>query len=111
MREQARIVILIHFDINIIKSNYFDMKNMKIDSEVLLLGVGSSNIIDSFIKNKFQYTTSVNFSAYLIQNLKEKYEGNKECEEYDCNIFNKKLFIVVCRNIIDMTKEEKNETG
>jgi len=73
-----------YFDTNVIKSNFFDIKNMKIDSEILLLGVGSSNIIDFFIKNKFKYITSVDFSSYLIKNLKEKYDANKDCEEYDC---------------------------
>ncbi len=74
-----------YFDTNLIKSNFYDMKNMKLDSEILLLGVGTSNIIDTFIKNKFKYITSVDFSSYLIKQLKEKYEGNNESEEYDCN--------------------------
>lgn len=74
-----------YFELNILKSNYFNFNNLNVDSEILVLGVGNSSVIEYFIKNKFKYITFVDFSALLIKNLREKYESRDECAEYDCN--------------------------
>jgi len=73
-----------YFELNFLKSNYFDLNKINGESEILILGIGNSSIIEYFIKNKFKYVTCVDFSSYLIKNLKEKYENREECLEYDC---------------------------
>lgn len=75
-----------YFELNILKSSYFDLINLNPESEILILGVGNSLIIDYFIKNKFKYVTCVDFSSHLIKQLKEKYENKEECLEYDCKL-------------------------
>ena len=73
-----------YFELNLIKSNYFDLANINPESEILILGIGNSSIINYFIKNKFKYITCVDFSTDLIKSLKEKHENTNECLEYDC---------------------------
>jgi len=74
-----------YFELKAIKSTYFDLTNLNPESEILILGIGNSSIIDYFIKNKFKYVTCVDFSSFLTKQLKEKYENREECLEYDCN--------------------------
>lgn len=76
-----------YFELNLIKSNHFDLTNLNPELEILILGIGNSSIIDFFIKNKFKYVTCVDFSSYLTKQLKEKYENKDECLEYDCNFY------------------------
>jgi len=73
-----------YYELNILKSIYFDLANLNPQLEILILGIGNSSIIDYFIKNKFKYVTCVDFSTYLIKQLKEKYQNKEECVEYDC---------------------------
>jgi len=74
-----------YFELNMLKSSYFDLTNLNPESEILIPGIGNSSIIEYFINNKFKYVTCVDFSSYLIKQLKEKYENKEECLEYDCN--------------------------
>ena len=73
-----------YFELNLLKTNNFDLKNLNQESEILLLGIGNSSLLDFFIKNKFNYITSLDFSPIIINYLKIKYENIEQTSEYDC---------------------------
>lgn len=64
-------------------SNLFNIKNIDIDSEILILGCGNSETIDYFISKKFPHVTLVDFSQVAIEYLKNKYQSLEECKEWD----------------------------
>jgi len=75
-----------YFNLEFYKSNTFNILNWDRNSEIIILGVGNSNIIEYLIKNKFIHVTVVDFSSTLISFLKIKYENLKECAEWDCKL-------------------------
>jgi len=78
-----------YFDMTKFQSANFNFENFDRQAEIIILGVGNSKIVDYLISKKFLHVTMVDFSQYLIEQLKKKYEVLPECEEWDCikNIF------------------------
>lgn len=67
-----------------IQTDYFNIDQWDREAEILIIGVGSSSIIDCLIEKKFLHVTLVDYSEQLISKLKQKYESFEECEEWDC---------------------------
>jgi hypothetical protein len=79
-----------YFDLENFKLKDFDISTWDRNSEIIILGVGNTKLIDYLIVNKFAHVTLVDFSSYLINHLKKKYETLKECAEWDCNLIHNK---------------------
>ncbi len=56
------------------------------DSEILIIGVGVSSILNHLIENKFSYVTVLDYSPPLIEYLRKKYSQLPECKEWDCKL-------------------------
>jgi hypothetical protein len=76
-----------YFDLENFKLKDFDISTWDRNLEIIILGIGNSKIIDYLIANKFIHVTLVDFSSFLINHIKKKYESIKECAEWDCKIF------------------------
>ena len=73
-----------YFELNNLKSKRFDIKSFDQNSEIFIIGVGNSKILDYFLEKKFAHLSVIDFSNSLIEWIKKKYETKPECEEWDC---------------------------
>jgi hypothetical protein len=71
-----------YFELQGINLKNFNLDNLDRNSEIMIVGVGCSSLIDHLASEKFQYITLVDFSRRLIDYLKGKFEPH--CDEWDC---------------------------
>jgi phospholipid N-methyltransferase len=88
-----------YFDITKIDFPDFSVKKLTTNDEILLLGPGTSSLLDYLYSNNFEKICIYDFSPELIKNLKKKYKDtNWEIEEKDVTIIEKgegELFNVI----------------
>jgi hypothetical protein len=68
----------------------FKLSSLPVDSEILILGCGTSSIIDYFLEKKYTRIIFVDFSTSLIDFLTDKYLNKKEnasiVADWDCKL-------------------------
>lgn len=93
-----------YFDITKLDIPEFTIKSLSKDDEILILGPGTSTILDYLNDNDYENVTIVDFSEELINNLKNKFKNRSESWEFTCeNIINidKKVFEGIFNVVID----------
>jgi hypothetical protein len=73
-----------YFDIHFYQSNMFNINKWDKHSEIIILGTGNSKIVDYLLSKKFPHVSLIDFSPYLIDWLKNRYENREDCQEWDC---------------------------
>ncbi len=77
-----------YFKLQDVELKLFKLSSVPIDSEILILGCGTSSIIDYFLEKKYSRIIYVDFCSNLIDFLTEKYLNKKENEklvaDWDC---------------------------
>lgn len=93
-----------YFDITKLDIPEFSVKSLSKDDEILILGPGTSSILDYLNDNDYENVTIVDFSEELINNLKNKFKNRSESWEFTCeNIINidKKVYEGIFNVVID----------
>jgi hypothetical protein len=67
------------------KINYDEINKWNINSEILIIGAGTSSLLEYLSSKKFPYITVLDYSEPVIKFLKRKYEI--EFQEWDCIYF------------------------
>ena len=65
------------------KINNDEINKWNTNSEILIVGIGTSSIIEFLSSKKFPYVTILDYSEPVIELHKTKYE--LEFDEWDCN--------------------------
>ena len=64
------------------KINNDEIDKWNVDSEILIVGVGTSSILEYLASKKFPFVTVLDYSESVIELLKRKYE--LEFDDWDC---------------------------
>lgn len=77
----------------------FKLSTVSLDSEILVLGCGTSSIIDYFLEKKYTRIIFVDFCSNLIDFLTEKYLNKKEnsslVSDWDCKLLTKLNTLII----------------
>lgn len=105
-----------YFDITKLDIPEFSLKNLSQQDEILIIGPGTSSIVDYLFENGFEGVTLVDFSEAVMNNIKLKYKERDSWGLETINILNvdktiyKDVFsVVIDKGCIDcMLSDPKN---
>lgn len=80
-----------YFELQNLSKNVFDLNSYNRDTEILVIGVGSSSITDILVKEKFSRCIFIDFCQGLIEHLADKYLSNDSLADWDCKL---KIFLI-----------------
>lgn len=76
-----------YFEIQKLKTTKFDIRSYPKNKEILVVGVGTSSIIDYFWKEHYTKLIFIDFSDKLIKHLEDKYlkeDNETDLNDWDC---------------------------
>lgn len=76
-----------YFELQNLNKSVFDLNNYKRDTEILVVGVGTSSLIDILIKENFSRCIFIDFCQGLIDYLGEKYLSIESLADWDCKYY------------------------